>query len=157
MLRQDFNRHWMVGVGTDVWAVLSEKEPDRQVTLPYDCMLEEKRDPLAPSGSAKGYFPEKTIALEKKFQVPEEWKDRAIYLEFEGIYTNSSVLINGTRAGGCPHGYTDFLVRADPFLRYGEENRVKVIVRTGKDSRWYSGAGLYREVKLLVSLSLIHI
>ena len=78
MLRQDFNRHWMVGVGTDVWAVLSEREPDRQVTLPYDCMLEEKRDPLASSGSAKGYFPEKTIALEKKFQVPEEWKDRAV-------------------------------------------------------------------------------
>ena len=156
MLRQDFNRHWMVGVGTDVWAVLSEKEPDRKVTLPYDCMLEEKRDPLAPSGSAKGYFPETTIALEKKFQVPEEWKDRAVYLEFEGIYTNSSVLINGNRAGGCPHGYTDFLVRADPFLRYGEENRVKVIARTGKDSRWYSGAGLYREVKLLVS-HLTHI
>lgn len=156
MLRQDFNEGWMVGAGTDVWAVLASQDPERTVTLPYDCMLELGRDPQAPSGSAKGYFPELSIALEKKFTVPESWRDRAVYLEFEGVYANSSVLLNGNRAGGCPHGYTDFLVRADSFLRFGEENRVKVIARTARDSRWYSGAGLYREVKLLVA-HLTHI
>ncbi len=156
MLRQDFNEGWMVGAGTDVWAVLASQDPERTVTLPYDCMLELDRDPQAPSGSAKGYFPELSIALEKKFTVPESWRDRAVYLEFEGVYANSSVLLNGNRAGGCPHGYTDFLVRADSFLRFGEENRVKVIARTARDSRWYSGAGLYREVKLLVA-HLTHI
>ena len=156
MKRQDFNAGWMVGAGTDCWAVMREKDPERTVTLPYDCMLELPRTPDAPSGSAKGYFPEMVIALEKKFDVPAGWADQAVYLEFEGVYGNSTVTINGHYAGGNPHPYTGFRVRADQFLCFGEENRVKVVARTGKDSRWYSGAGIYREVHLLTS-GLTHV
>ena len=64
---------------------------------------------------------------------------------------NARVYVNGDYAGGYPHGYSNFYVCLDHFLKYGQENELKVIVNNGMElnSRWYSGSGLYRNVCLL--------
>src|SRR5690625_6599578 len=72
-------------------------------------------------------------------------------LEFEGVYMNAMVYINNDFAGQHPYGYSNFYIKADRFLKYGEENEIKVVARTADDSRWYTGIGIYRDTKIMIS------
>lgn len=122
------------------------------VLIPHDAMLLEPRHPDNPGGGNVCWFGGGEYRYEKRFDVPKEWAQRHIQLEFEGIYRHAKVLINGQKAGGCAYGYTGFYVDADPYLRYGEENVVEVLAHNGDhpNSRWYSGAGIYRPVSLYI-------
>ena len=79
-------------------------------------------------------------------------------LKFEGVYMNAFVYVNGQLAAKSPFGYTTFYAPLNDFLKIGEDNEIRVQVRTGAmtNSRWYSGAGIYRDVYLLES-ELTHI
>jgi beta-galactosidase len=66
------------------------------------------------------------------------------------------VFINGEFLAQRPNGYTNFYVKADPYLRYGEPNTIRVQARAHQDSRWYTGAGIYRDTKLIVA-DLVHV
>lgn len=158
MLRQSFNAGWMTGASTNGLSGLfgASGPAPKSVTLPYDSLQDVERTPDAPGGAQAGFYPPVNLALSKKFDVPAEWEDKLVVLEFEGVYTNSMVYINGDYAGGCLHGYSNFYVEANRFLKYGQTNEVRVTVATSNDTRWYSGAGIYRNVKLLVS-DLVHI
>jgi beta-galactosidase len=81
-----------------------------------------------------------------------------VTIEFEGVYRNSKVYINGQLAGGWPYGYTAFYIDADRFLHYGQDNTIKVVAHNQDEpnSRWHSGSGIYRNVNILVG-SLLHI
>lgn len=145
MKRQDFNQDWKY-----------HKEGSSQkeiVTLPHDAMIHEKRDPKSPGGHANAYFPGGVYIYEKDFFVPKEWEEKHVELEFGGIYKNSKVFLNGQEAGGRPYGYVPFTVSADGFLKYGEENSIRVVADNSQlpNSRWYSGGGIYRPVSVLVS------
>ena len=157
MRRENFNRDWYIappsGLAALMGAVSMEK---KNITLPYDIMLDESRSADSPNGAGCAFYPSVAKTIEKHFQVPAEWEDKLVVFEFEGAYMNSSVYINGNYAGGCPNGYTNFYVEANRFLNYGADNKIAVAVRTAQDARWYSGAGLYRNVKLMVS-ELTHI
>jgi hypothetical protein len=122
------------------------------VDLPHDAMIHEKRDPASPGGSALGYYPGGVYVYEKDFAVPQGWREKHVFFEFEGIYRNSKVVLNGEEAGGRPYGYARFFVRADSFLEFGEENTIRVVADNSQlpNSRWYSGSGIYRPVHLLV-------
>ena len=120
------------------------------VTLPHDAAIHEKRSPDAPGGTAKGYYPSKDYDYYKRFTAPEEWREKRIWLLFEGAYMNARVFVNGDLAAQRANGYTEFYVSLNDFLRFGEENEIRVFLQTGEDSRWYSGAGLYRNVSLFV-------
>ena len=105
------------------------------------------RDPQTPTGNATGYYPAETVHYTKEF----EWNDPsgAAYLEFEGVYHNAAVYINGCLAAQHDNGYTAFTVDISPFLKQGK-NTIKVLVRNGvSSSRWYTGTGIYRDVWLL--------
>ena len=157
MLRKSFNLNWEVVPSTNLMASLRGGAVSRKkITLPYDNMLDECRTPDAPSGASTGFYPDKVVTLEKKFDAPVEWEDKLVIFEFEGVYSNAMVYINGDYAGGCPHGYTNFYVEASRFLRYGKQNTLRVIAKNSQDSRWYSGVGIYRNVKLLIS-DVVHI
>lgn len=157
MLRESFNRGWITGPAPGMGAMMGGAPADRkEITLPYDLMLDEERSADSPNGGANAFYPAVARTVEKEFDVPAEWEDRLVIFEFEGVYMNASVFINGDYAGGFPHGYTNFYVEANRFLRYGEKNRISVSFHTSQDSRWYSGAGVYRDVKILVS-ELVHI
>lgn len=157
MLRVNFNRDWQVSSAQGLAAMMAGGSGEvKKVTLPYDLMLDEPRSDQSPNGGAVAFYPYVAKTLEKEFEVPAEWMDRLVIFEFEGAYMNAAVYINGDYAGGFPHGYTNFYVEANRFLRYGQKNRISVSVHTAQDSRWYSGAGLYRNVRLMVS-DLVHI
>lgn len=137
-----FNRNWYVrhveesGLGTPV-------------TLPHDAMLSEPRTALAEGGLNVSWFEGRDYVYTKKWNVTQEQLAQHLVLEFEGVYRKAEVFVNGKKAAFRPYGYTNFYVELDGLLRAGE-NTVEVIARNADqpNSRWYSGAGIYRPVKL---------
>lgn len=133
----------------DGWIFYKQNSEDKKiVTLPHDAMLEETRSADCESGSAGAFFPGGIYVYEKTFSVPEDWKGKHTELVFEGVYQKAVVEVNGERAGSCEYGYSSFSVSLDGHLRYGEENEVRVTADNSQvpNSRWYSGAGIYRPV-----------
>ena len=104
-----------------------------------------------PSGEpANGYFPGGVWEYQKTFVVPETDRGKRILVEFEGVYRGAAVCVNGTLVGHRPYGYSNFAVSIGEHLRYGDENTIAVEATAHRDSRWYSGAGIYRDVHLVV-------
>ena len=120
------------------------------VTLPHDAQISEKRSKDASNGG-HGYFPGGIYTYEKTFTAPAEWEGKTILVEFEGVYKNATVSLNGKELVFHPYGYTGFFVELDG-LAYGEENTLTVVADNSKlpNSRWYSGSGIYRPVWLHV-------
>ncbi len=120
------------------------------IKLPHDAMIAEKRHPENPSSSAGAFFPGGVYTYKKEFFVPVDWKGKKILLEFEGVYKDAWVYINGEEAGKNAYGYTPFVVDTDGFLHHGESNDVKVVVDNSQhpNSRWYTGSGIHRPVWL---------
>lgn len=83
--------------------------------------------------------------------MPDEWRFQEFVIEFEGIYPNAVIKLNEKEIGKCFYGYSGYGFRLDG-LKYNEENRLSVFVDSTKqpDSRWYSGAGIYRPVWLWI-------
>ncbi|MCL2865930.1 MAG: DUF4982 domain-containing protein [Lachnospiraceae bacterium] len=143
MKKIDFNSDWLFG------KVGCEKYP---VTLPHDASMYESRSPDSPGGSAHGFFPPGKYTYEKVLTVPKDWKDKNIVLEFGGVYKNSEVYINDVFAGGCAYGYSEFAIDTNGFFKYGQNNTIQVKVDNDDmpNCRWYTGAGIYRPVYMLI-------
>ncbi|MFF3372279.1 glycoside hydrolase family 2 TIM barrel-domain containing protein [Streptomyces sp. NPDC002680] len=154
MIRTSFNDGWQVRPKVNPFAELSgHVVPFRPVTLPHDAMIEQRRavpDEVTMEGAAGAYFPGGVFEYRKTFAVPEEQRGKRIFVEFEGVYRDATVYINGDYAGQRPYGYSHFRIDADRFLRFGEDNEIRVEARAHRDSRWYTGAGIYRDTWLLV-------
>ena len=120
------------------------------VTLPHDAQILEKRNPAVSDGG-HGYFPGGIYTYEKTFTAPAEWEGKKVLVEFEGVYKNSTVSLNGNVVGGHKYGYTTFTVELTG-LNYGAENTLTVVADNSKlpNSRWYTGSGIYRPVWLHV-------
>jgi len=121
----------------------------RAVSIPHDAMLEEHRDALAPSGKNGCWFEGFDYLYEKTFTAPAEWAEKALLLEFEGVYQQAEVMLDGEKLAFRPYGYTNFYVDLTGKLTPGEHT-LSVIARNADqpNSRWYSGAGIYRPVTL---------
>ena len=143
MKKTSFNDHWTCKKQGD------SAEP-KPVTLPHDAMLFEKRDRNAATAGACGYFPGGVYEYTKRFALPETERGRTHILEFEAVYKNAKVYINGSLAAERPYGYSNFYVLLDEHLCFGEENEITVIADNSAvpNSRWYSGSGIYRNVSL---------
>ena len=113
-------------------------------------MFHEEQKQGAGNGGYTGNIDAGEYKYYKRFFVPEEYRGGHVMLQFEGIYRNANVFVNQSMVGGTAYGYTDFTVEAGDYLKYGEENEILVTVKCGtKSSRWYSGAGIYRDVWLI--------
>lgn len=134
------------------WRFWKEGNEDKAVCLdlPHDAMIFEKRDPNLENGNATGFFPGGKYIYTKTIFGDDNLMDQTLLLEFEGVYMNSSVYLNGEKVGGRLYGYSDFFVDLSGKLRKGEENELKVVVDNSRtpNSRWYSGSGIYRPVFL---------
>ena len=130
-------------------AHLDGSNTPKPVTIPHDAMLEEHRDVLAPSGKNGCWFEGFDYLYEKTFTAPEDWADKALLLEFEGVYQQAEVMLDGEKLAFRPYGYTNFYVDLTGKLAPGEHT-LSVIARNSDqpNSRWYSGAGIYRPVTL---------
>ena len=117
--------------------------------LPDDAMLREKRSENALGGLNVGWFEGHDYLYSKVFSLSAEEAERHHVLEFEGVYRKAEVRINGQKAAYWPYGYSNFYVECDEFFHAGE-NLIEVIARNADqpNSRWYSGAGIYRPVRL---------
>jgi beta-galactosidase len=152
MKRQSFNAGWLAGLKVRPFAGLTGPVPvAKPVTLPYDAIRDLPRSADSDQGSHNGYFPGGCFVYTKTFDMPEEYRGRIVTIEFEGVYRDAMVFINGEFAAQRPNGYAGFAVKADPYLIYGQRNTISVEARSHQDSRWYTGAGIYRNVNLIVS------
>jgi beta-galactosidase len=156
MLREPFNHGWGVRPKTSAFFDLAGATSYTPVTLPHDAMIGRERRADLPRGAMNGFFPGGDEEYRKEFEVPDEWRERRAYLEFEGVYRDARVHVNGALVAHHPYGYTGFVVRLDPYLRYGSTNTVRVECTANEDSRWYSGQGIYRPVYLHVG-RLVHL
>ncbi|KQQ09674.1 glycoside hydrolase family 2 TIM barrel-domain containing protein [Rathayibacter sp. Leaf296] len=152
MVQTSFTSGWRVQPKSSIFGQLfaAAQEPPT-VTLPHDAMLGLTRSPDAVGGSGNGYFPGAAVQYTKLFDAPSWWSDRRVSVEFDGVYRDAMVFVNGVFAGQRPHGYIPFRIALDPFLRYGEQNEIRVEARSHQDSRWYSGLGIHRGVMLSVT------
>ena len=128
---------------------LGDTAPGKPVTLPHDAMLAEPRTALSAGGTNTGWYEGYDYEYRRTLTVPENELADTHILEFEGVYHNAEVWLNGQKAAFRPYGYTNFYVDCAPYLHAGE-NELRVIARNTDqpNSRWYSGAGIYRPVQL---------
>ena len=136
MITTGFNDNWTVN--------------GKPVTLPHDAQITEKRSKDTSNGG-HGYFPGGIYTYKKTFTAPSEWEGKAILVEFEGVYKNATVSLNGKELCFHPYGYTGFFVELKDLV-YGGSNTLTVVADNSKlpNSRWYSGSGIYRPVWLHV-------
>ena len=145
MQKLDFNKGW-------ICRCLTREEPAYPVTLPHDAMRTEKRIPQSMGEGNIGGFEGGAYEYTKKFIVPDDVKGKQLTLEFESVYHNAEVYVNGEQAAFRPYGYINFYVELNPYLHDGE-NEIRVIARNSDqpNSRWYPGTGIYRPVWLYVA------
>ncbi len=126
-------------------------DPGVEVDLPHDGMIGTETVPDAPAGADMGYFTGGQTNYTKYVSIPKEWEGECVGLQFDGVMMNASVDINGGRVAMQHNGYMPFFVDLTKHVTFGEENRITINVNTGMqpNSRWYTGSGLYRGVKLL--------
>ncbi len=140
----------------------------RMIDLPHDWSIEDLPDgkaglinqqddsiigPFAKSSIGKmgtGYTVGGTAWYRKSFTIDKADADKNAYLQFDGVYMNSDVWVNGKHVGNHPYGYTSFYYDITSFLNpAGQDNVIAVQVKNeGRNARWYSGSGIYRHTWL---------
>jgi len=131
----------------------------RQLDLPHDWSIEGEFSENAPSGTGGGALPGGLAWYRKTFTMPLISKGKLVFVEFDGVYRNSEVWINGHYLGKRPYGYISFAYDLTPHLIYGGGPNViavKVDNSQQPNSRWYSGSGIYRNV-WLTTLDPVHV
>jgi beta-galactosidase len=121
----------------------------RYVDLPHDWSIEGPYDEQAATTGRGGYLPTGVGWYRRSFALPDGADGRQVSIEFDGVYQNSDVWINGQHLGHRPYGYISFAYDLTPHLVEGK-NVVAVRVDNSRqpNSRWYSGSGIYRHVWL---------
>ena len=126
----------------------------RTLDLPHDWSVEGTYSP--DKASCTGYLPGGIGWYRKTFIVPESEKGSKVFIYFEGVYDQSEVFINGTSVGKRPNGYVSFMYDLSPYLKFGQENVISVRVdhSLDRDSRFYTGSGIYRDTYLVYASPL---
>lgn len=124
----------------------------RLLDLPHDWSIEGDFSADHPARKEGGALPGGLCWYRKVFEAPREWQGKKVFVDFDGVYMNSEVFVNGNSLGVRPYGYSSFRYDLTPYLKWGERNvlAVKVDNSTQPNSRWYSGSGIYRNVWLTV-------
>src|SRR6266702_3525103 len=153
---QNFDHAWRFHLG-DVAGAQETAFDDaawRALDLPHDWSIEGEFSEQNPAGVGGGALPGGVGWYRKTFSVPAADSGRVVFVEFDGVYRNSEVWINGQYLGKRPYGYSSFRYELTPNVRFGAGRNV-IAVRVDNsqqpNSRWYSGSGIYRHVRLVTS------
>ena len=150
--RTNFDAGWKFTLGNPnsstppgTWA-----EEWRTVDLPHDWSIEGEFSPTNPATNSGGSLPGGVGWYSKPIMVTDSLKGKKVFIEFDGVYMNSTVFVNGYQVGNRPYGYATFTYDITQYLQQGE-NTIVVKVDNSKqpNSRWYSGSGIYRHVWLI--------
>ena len=151
--RLSFNDGWLFSLADDSLAARPEFVDSgwRKLNLPHDWAIEGDFSQDNPSGTGGGALPGGVGWYRKTFVAENKDKGKHFRIEFDGVYMNSEVFVNGTCLGKRPYGYISFSYDLTPYLKWGEKNVIAVRVDNAEqpNSRWYSGCGIYRYVWLL--------
>ncbi|HKJ41240.1 MAG TPA: beta galactosidase jelly roll domain-containing protein, partial [Sunxiuqinia sp.] len=129
----------------------------RKLNVPHDWSIELPTDENAPSEGRGGFAVTGIGWYRKTFTMPAIKPGQQTRIEFDGIYMRSEVWINGHELGKRPSGYVSFSYDLTPYLTKGKNTlAVKVDNSLQPNSRWYTGSGIYRHVRLVIS-SPLHI
>ena len=124
----------------------------QDLDLPHDWSI---KGPFSehPGSATSAHLPTGIGWYRKHFTVPAGYKNKKVVIEFDGIYQNSEVWLNGQFLGKRPYGYISFCYDLSPYLKYGGENVIAVKADNSRqpNCRWYSGSGIYRHTWLLVT------
>ena len=139
-----WNDQWKYWAERDAFALVwNVPECAQSIDLPHDAMIRNPVNPKSKNGKNAGFRDSDNYIYVKELYVPEEDRDQTVMLKFEGVYMNAFVYVNGQLAAKNLFGYTTFYVPLNDYLKYGEVNEIRVLVRSGAmaNSRWYPGAG----------------
>ncbi len=155
----DFNFDWKFQLQKDTILPTNVplKDDDwRDVRLPHDWSVEMSFDKSLEG--CTGYLPGGVGIYQKHFETPADLKEKSIYVLFDGVYNNATFWLNGKKLGINPYGYSPVYFDLNPFLNETGENILTVHVDHSRyaDGRWYTGSGIYRNVKL-VTLDKLHV
>ena len=154
MKRENYNKDWLFWNSKDAFALVWDiPETAKKITLPHDAMIETKGNPESLNGSNTGFFDGGSYTYVKFYESKPGDRKRNIILQFDGVYMNTFVYVNGQLAVNRPYGYSQFYAPISHLLKEEGTNEIRVQVRNGAmaNSRWYSGSGIYRDVYLLTS------
>jgi len=154
--RESFNEGWRFALVEDenAWQADYDDSGWRLLNLPHDWSIEGEFSESNPATPGGGALPGGIGWYRKTFKIDPSAKNKLSYIEFDGIYRNSEVWINGNYLGKRPYGYISFRYELTPYLLYGDEENViavKVDNSQQPNSRWYSGSGIYRNVWLVTT------
>ncbi len=143
MLKTDFNHGWTVKHART-------SEEGKPVTLPHDAMRTEPRSLQSKGQHNIGWFEGRDYEYNKKFMLPDDIPAGKLILEFEGVYHNAEVYLNGKKLAERAYGYTNFYVDITDDVYRDRENDLTVYAANSDqpNSRWYTGSGIYRPVWL---------
>ncbi|KAA2241742.1 glycoside hydrolase family 2 protein [Chitinophaga agrisoli] len=135
----------------------------RMIDLPHDWSIEDlpgTNSPFSPDAVSQvsgGFTTGGTGWYRKTFTIPAAQQGKKIQLQFDGVYMNAEVYLNGKRLGKHPYGYTSFWYDITPRVKFGAENVLAVKIKNdGENSRWYAGSGIYRHV-WLTTIDPVHV
>lgn len=147
-----FDKNWDFSYSAGTAALdKTGKAYKKIVDLPHDFMISTERTDDARTEGAGGFFQGGIGTYEKHFTISSDKKEKQFILLFEGSYGNTEVWLNGNMVTLHHYGYTEFYVNITRWLKFDEDNKLKVVVENNAlpNSRWYSGSGLYRHVWML--------
>lgn len=155
---EDFNKNWNFKLGDYPEAINANFNASdwRTLQLPHDWSIEGAFDKDAKTKQAQGFLPAGKGWYRKVFTIPANWKNKTVSIEFDGVFKNSEVFINGKSLGIRPNGYISFGYDLTQYLNFGKSNTIAVKVDNDAqpNSRWYTGSGIYRNVRLVASEKL---
>ncbi|MHC4505934.1 MAG: sugar-binding domain-containing protein, partial [Planctomycetota bacterium] len=148
----DFDWRFVLG---DVPAARARDFDDsawRRLDLPHDWSIEATPDRGNPAGAAGGFYPGGVGWYRRSLDVPRDLAGRRVLVEFDGAYMNSEVWCNGAFVGRRPYGYSSFCYDLTPYIdpEGGNVLAVRIDNWRQRNSRWYSGSGIYRHVYLTI-------
>lgn len=151
-----FNDHWRfyLGESSGAEAAAYNDSSWEDVTLPHDYSIDQGFSTAAPAEQESGYVLGGTGWYRKTFTLSEDVEGKSVSVDFDGVYMNATVYLNGKELGTHPYGYTpfSFVLPAESLNYGGVENVLAVKVEHKQpSSRWYSGSGIYRDVKLTIT------
>lgn len=149
MKKISLNHDWLFAKGTltmmDLFMESGKKV--QKIDLPHDAMIHQERTPETANAHQTGFYPGGEYTYIKKWEIPEEWKEHTVVLELEGVADTCRIYLNGDFVAEHENPYTGIFVDVTGYLKHGQENELKVeVCSVEQSSRWYSGAGLYRQV-----------
>ena len=152
----NFNQNWKFTLADSILNASTsvfDESKWRTLNLPHDWSIESDFGKEFPASAGGGALPGGLGWYRKTFMMDKANKlqPKKVFIEFDGVYCNSEVWINGTLLGKRPNGYISFRYELTPYLKFGTTNVIAVKVDNSKqpNSRWYSGSGIYRNVRLV--------